>query len=155
MRTWVWWLVPLLFALHNLEEWLALQTFLPRLMQEAPGFARHLPNVRQYGVALMIVTMIPLVFAILRQRFLLVVAQTVVAINVATHVVSAIVFRGYTPGVLTAVCLNLPFSIYFFRALRADGQVPAARMRRVIPIALLLHGPILIGLLWWLGLNHD
>lgn len=151
MRTRVLWLVPLFFALHNLEEWLALQTFLPLLGRRAPLLADHLPSITQYGVALIVISILPFVFALLRQVYLLVITQAVVAINVVSHVVAALLFRGYTPGLLTAVAINLPFSLYFFRKLRESGTVRGGRVRRIVPIAILLHGPVLVGLLWWLG----
>mgnify|MGYP002396019335 CR=1 FL=1 len=68
-------------------------------------------------------------------------------LHVFTHVGQAILFRGYAPGVVTAVLLALPYSLYaFHRVLAADlatwgGIVTASAVgiALVLPAVLLAH----------------
>ena len=58
-------------------------------------------------------------------------------LNVLWHVATAaLVFNGYAPGLLTAILINLPFSVYLLRRAASERWVsrgamwaPAARAR--------------------------
>ena len=54
---------------------------------------------------------------------------------------------GYAPGLVTALVLNLPFSLYLLRrAIREQWLSRPARWA-LVPGAILLHGPLLAALL--------
>ena len=81
--------------------------------------------------------------------WLLISIEAALALNVVAHVVTAaVVFRGYGPGVITAVAVNAPFAIYFFRRVSYEQWVTPRALWATMPMALLLHGPVLIGGLW-------
>jgi len=42
-------------------------------------------------------------------------------VNVLTHVVGAMLLRGYAPGVITALLVEAPTSAFVFRRVRAAG----------------------------------
>ncbi len=148
------WLVPLLLTLHNLEEALFAPGFLADRM---PSFlAGLLPDVTlaQFLTALALVTVAPYLFAAsgpLERRgraFCLVLGtQMVVLLNVAVHVAGAVWMRGYVPGLVTALLVNLPFSVYLFRRALRGGWLRWREMAWLILAALLVHGPGLVGLL--------
>ena len=78
--------------------------------------------------------------------------EAVLALNVIAHVMSALViFHGYSPGLATALLVNAPFAMYCFRRAHRERWVSTAALRATVPAALLLHGPILMGGLWFAG----
>jgi uncharacterized protein with HXXEE motif len=129
------WLVPVFLALHNLEEGLTMPSW----------FAANAADVRQIVpaaiiaripidlavavsrprlfVALAIATLAPLAItavALSRKNrtglYVVLMLQSVICINaVFPHILATLVLARYTPGVVTAACINLPFSWYLFR----------------------------------------
>jgi hypothetical protein len=153
-------LVPLLLTLHNLEEALFMPGFLERFADRAgrlPSFlAGLLPDVTlaQFLIALALVTVAPYLFAAsgpLERRgrafYLVLGTQMVVLLNVAVHVAGAVWMRGYVPGLVTALLVNLPFSVYLFRRALRGGWLRWREMAWLVLAALLVHGPGLVGLL--------
>jgi hypothetical protein len=58
------------------------------------------------------------------KAYLVAMVQAMLLMNVfVPHVPAAVVLGGYAPGVLTAVFVNLPFSIYFFRRSLRESQI--------------------------------
>jgi hypothetical protein len=57
------------------------------------------------------------------------------------------VFNGYAPGLLTALLINLPFSLYLLRRATRERWVSHRAMWALLPGALLMHGPLLSALL--------
>lgn len=154
------WLVPLLLTLHNLEEAVFMKGFLARFADRIP----LLPPVTygQFLLALAVVTLAPYAFAAsgpLERRsraFLLVLGtQMVVLVNVAAHVAAAVWARGYAPGLVTALLVNLPFSVFLFRRALRGAWVKPRDLAWLLAAALLVHGPGLVGLMvlagWALG----
>ena len=153
------WLVPALLAVHNAEEAVTFPDYLPRVPERLPEIWRSVGGAitpGQVWAALAVVTLIPFALAAwasLRPDqaapvWLLLLVQATVLLNVVWHVSAAIVvFAGYAPGLVTAVCLNLPFSIYLFRrAAKEDWVSPRARWA-LLPSAVAMHGPVLWGVL--------
>jgi hypothetical protein len=149
-RRYLLWLVPLLLTLHNLEEALFMKGFLGRVRVPI------LPSV-SYGqllLALGLVTLAPYAFAAsgpLERRsraFLLVLGtQMVMLVNVASHLAGALWMRGYVPGLVTALLVNLPFSVFLFRRALRGAWVKPRDLVWLLAAALLVHGPGLIGLM--------
>jgi hypothetical protein len=74
--------------------------------------------------------------------------QTVMFLNAFAHVAAALfVFHGYAPGLLSAVLLNVPFSIFVYRKARQERWLPRMASWLLVPGALLVHGPLLFGVL--------
>jgi hypothetical protein len=56
------------------------------------------------------------------------------------HVTAAILlFDGYAPGLLTAVLLNLPFSVYLIGRAGKENWVSRRALWALLPSALLAH----------------
>ena len=109
-----------------------------------------------FRTALVWATLIPLAVVIwatwradsLVARWSALVVQAVVAVNVVSHLTAATLFlRGYSPGLLSALLVNAPVSIYLFRRAAHEQWISARAWRAVLPAALLIHGPGLVGLL--------
>ncbi len=130
---------------------------LPQLAVRMPPALRGvLPAVTypQFLVALAAVTGVPLAVALaadLRRSgpatvFLLFV-QAVLLVNVLSHVASAVFLGGYSPGLATALAVNLPFSVHLLRRARRERWAGRRTLLALIPAALLFHGPGLLALL--------
>jgi Protein of unknown function with HXXEE motif len=144
---------------HNAEEALLFPRYLPLVLGRLPEGWRAIAGaltLGQVGIALGLVTLIPLLLAIWATRrpdstvllWLLLLVQATVLLNVLWHVsAAAVVFGGYAPGLVTAVLINLPFSLYLLRRAARERWVSRRAMWALLPGALLMHGPLLSGLL--------
>jgi hypothetical protein len=150
-------LVPVLITIHNAEEAL----FMPATLRVLPGrvpaeLARAIPSYPQFLVALVIVAALAWATWLLgRERSagvaLLLLLKAVMLVNVVSHVGSAIFLRRYAPGLVTALALNLPFSIHLLRRAIKERWIA----RRTVPIlaagAVVIHGPGILGVMWVAG----
>lgn len=151
------WLVPLALLFHNLEEALAIPAALPRLQaawSEGSGRTLPLPSAAQYQRALVLLTIAGFALLLLarvrdRWSYALVVVQAVMTLNVLTHLAGALLVGGYVPGVATAVLVEAPTSAFVYRHVREGGWMSRSQWRLLVPLAVVLHGAGLIGLLLW------
>lgn len=149
------WLVPILLTLHNLEEAISMPAFIGRRNASVPGAMREIiPPVtyRQFLIALVIITIIPYLVALLWlsrdwAAYLLLCFQVVMLINVFAHLLMALFLRGYAPGLVTALLINLPFSLYLLGRALAEKWVGKKALAWMFPLGLLIHGPVLAGLM--------
>jgi hypothetical protein len=151
------WCVPALLALHNLEEAVALRAMLPGLPARAPAAARPLLASISYGAylwALAAATLLPAAVAAWaawrpgpRAEWAVAALQATVALNVFSHLGGAAALGGYAPGLATALAVNAPFSVYFFRHAAREQWLGPRALWATLPAALLAHGPGVWGLL--------
>ena len=134
-RTQALWLIPLAFALHNAEEALTFPRYLPLVRARLPSMLSALGaqttlaglRIALTGVTLLSVAVV--LWAVRRPdshaaRWSVLVLQGMIAINVVWHVAVAVFFmRGYSPGLVTAVAINAPLSVYIFRRAVREGWV--------------------------------
>ncbi|MGB8771434.1 MAG: HXXEE domain-containing protein [Candidatus Korobacteraceae bacterium] len=151
-------LIGITLVLHTVEEYLTVPIFLSapnRLPAWLPP-PRLMQNARDIHVALIIATVLPLaviVWAILRPfKVLLILAlliESVLLVNAGWHLLASAIVRGYAPGVITAVLINLPFGVYVLRRAVKERWIGVRTARQLIGIALLLHivavGSVLAG----------
>jgi Protein of unknown function with HXXEE motif len=135
-RRTVLWLIPLAFGLHNLEEALFFPQYLPLVLARVPASLRsriswlsvdEAWSVLSLALVLVTLTAVGVVTwatarpgSRLALRFAL--ALTVgLLLNVAWHVIAALaLFGGYTPGLATAVLINLPLTLYVLHRARIE-----------------------------------
>jgi hypothetical protein len=161
------WLVMAFFTLHNAEEALAFRTYLPRMGALLPERFASLAATLSYPVmlvALATVSVLAFLVALAAAKWphsplalwTLLTLEAVVGLNVIAHVLSALlVFHGYGPGLVTALLINAPFAIYCFRRVRRERWVSTAALAAMVPAALIVHGPILLGGLWLAGRSRN
>jgi len=154
------WLIPTFLALHNAEEAFAFRSGWPRVRGVVPEpfaviAARLTPAVfAQVLIALSVLAFSLAAFVAARPAsraalWLLLTLETTVAINVVAHLATAaLVFRGYVPGLATAVLLNAPFAVYCIRRSWREQWLSRTALRAMVPAAFVLHGPVLLGGLW-------
>ncbi|MBA2687623.1 MAG: HXXEE domain-containing protein [Gemmatimonadaceae bacterium] len=154
-RSAVMWTVPLLLTLHNAEEAVTFPRYLPQVRDHAPYFMRSIASADPSALffALLVVTVVPALISLWgwmrpdsRAAFWSVLLiQATVFLNVFAHLSSAVaLFRGYGPGLLTALAVNLPFSVYLFCTGRRNTWLTRKETIWLVPAALLVHGPGLI-----------
>ena len=147
-------------ALHNLEEWLTFPRFGEVTSDLLRRWGFHVPEPPWSATqtALGLATLGPLVLvgvATTRSSpiwtWLLLLLQMQLAVNVLLpHVPAALAVGGYSPGVLTAVLVNMPFTIVFVRRMLAEGEatprgVVLAAAVAVIALPLAVGGLLLVG----------
>jgi uncharacterized protein with HXXEE motif len=158
-RRWAIWLLPLVLALHNLEEGVFFPRYVPRVLSRLPAGVRDWigpVSLREMGVALALATVIPLGISLWaaarpasRTALWLVLAMwATLLLNVAWHVAAALVlFGGYAPGVATAVVLNLPLAVLALRRARAEEWVSRRARWALVPGAVAFHLPGALGVM--------
>ncbi|HSU16298.1 HXXEE domain-containing protein [Longimicrobium sp.] len=156
------WLIALFLLLHNAEEALTFPAYLPEIPRRLPAGIARLVHVTypQMLAALALATVIPILLIAWVARcpdrptrlWLALLLQAVVLLNVFSHLASAaLVMRGYSPGLLTALLINLPFSIYLLRRAMRERWVSRRALWLAVPAAVVVHGPLLIGLVLLAG----
>ena len=150
--------IPFLFALHNLEEALFMGAFLPSYKNTLPVLIRNFLgeiSYPQFLAVLLPISILPFILLIIWKKdrsqswipFVLCGLQFVIFLNIFSHVGSAFLLKSYSPGLLTALLVNLPFSIlFFFRQYRCKF-ITLRNIPLFIAGALLAHGPLLLGLM--------
>jgi hypothetical protein len=114
------WLVPILLTIHNLEEAPFMETWYRRLPMKLPLTI----TTRQFVIAVTLITVAGFILTYIgveylanQTGYLLVLGmQAILLFNAfIPHIATTIRFRMYSPGVISAVLLLLPFSFYLFR----------------------------------------
>src|SRR3954470_5226481 len=151
------WLIPVTFALHNAEEAFAFRDALAHVRSAAPPALAGLVGRLTYPVvvqALLVLSVLAFglaAFVALRPEsraalWLLLTLETAVGINVIAHISTAVfLYRGYGPGLATAVLINAPFVFYCLRRAWRELWLSRSAFRTMIPAAIVLHGPVLLG----------
>jgi hypothetical protein len=158
------WLVPAFALLHNLEEALTVPRYAPLVRERLSGIAPAALMTATghpswfYG-ALLAATIVPalvVLVAVTRPMtrataYAVMFVQSLFLVNVfVPHVPAALLLGGYAPGVVTAVVLELPFSVYFLRRSVREGAV--SRRGALMTVALACPGLLLVlGTLYWLA----
>jgi hypothetical protein len=152
-----------LVTLHNAEEAFAFRVFLPRIPALLGEPFSALAQAVSYPAMLLALAMVTVVAAMIALALIvrpqspwalwaLLTLVAVMGINAVAHVASALlVFGGYGPGLITALLLNAPFAVYCFVLARRNRWASGAMLLSTIPAALVLHGPVLMGVLWLAG----
>lgn len=115
----LWW-VPVLLAIHNLEE----APFMERWYKRLPIKLPLTITTRQFVIAVLLITLAGFVVTYFAVEYLanqtgcLIVLgiQAIMLFNAfIPHITTTIRFHMYSPGVITSALITLPFSFYLFR----------------------------------------
>lgn len=123
------WLVAGFALLHNLEEGLTMRAYAPvvreRLSTFAPSsFIAATEDLSWFYAGLLVATILPVLVVLAAttvrptggSAWAVVFVQSVFLVNVfLPHLPAAVFLRGYAPGVVTAVAIQLPYSVYFIQ----------------------------------------
>ena len=140
------WLVPVFLTLHNLEE----APFMESWSKHLPLKVHPVVSTRQFVAAVTFLTIAGflLTYASLEwfppsMGYLLILEmQAILFVNAfVPHLVTTIRFRLYSPGVITALLLNVPFCVYLFQRALAEGILNWSQLwllRGIAPFAMVL-----------------
>ncbi len=143
-------------ALHNAEEaimapaWLA--TELPQIELRFGVTLPFHPSPAQLYVALVLATVIPALWVAACRRsahrswgmYSLMTLYAVVLVNAfVPHIVSVFIVRAYTPGVATAVLINVPYVLYVFRRAHREDFVNLGGLAVAAAVGALLTLPLI------------
>jgi len=131
-------LIPVFFTLHNLEEASGVETLTGERLQNIMYVTAD-----QMLVAIILGTLLGWALAVAcwsaprgsKRLYLLLGMQAIMGFNILTHVGGTIMTASYIPGVLTALLLELPLTIFLFR------RVTRRAMAISFLAALLAYGP--------------
>ncbi|PFB73553.1 HXXEE domain-containing protein [Bacillus anthracis] len=107
------WIIPLLFFIHNLEESFQMPQYL------ANQFSIHFITNQQFFIAISALTIFVLLIVFLYQlNFLssiywVIFTQGAIFFNSVQHIILFFIYRSYNPGVISAAFIFI-FSIFFF-----------------------------------------
>jgi hypothetical protein len=122
------WLVPVFFAIHNAEE----APLMERWTRQLPPGTVPEVNTLRFTVAVILLTLLTIVVAAFVAAspensvttFAMLLTQATIFVNaLVPHAASTIRFRRYSPGVVSGLLINVPFSLYLFRRLLQGGTV--------------------------------
>jgi hypothetical protein len=63
-------------------------------------------------------------------------------VNAITHIVAALRFRAYNPGLVTAILLFLPFTIWALWTEAANGLLSGGEAALILVLGMVLHVPV-------------
>lgn len=150
------------FTLHNAEESIGAPTMLHQLQSQAPRFLRSFysqVDVSDLRTGLAVLTLLGIALAVAAARipratgwaYAMLVFGSVIGINAFAHIVLSLIFRAYMPGLLTAVFLCIPVAVMLWYRAWRDAWIPRTWLWTVIPVTLLVHGPLLAGFVRTIG----
>jgi hypothetical protein len=157
-------LTALAFALHNAEEAIAASRMIELMRSRAPSWLSDFYagiSVAELRISLLILTALAALATAVAARsparngsaYVMLVFGGVIGVNALAHLVLSIAFRAYMPGLLSALLLTLPACIVLLARGRRERWVSPRLYRTVLPAAVVIHGPVMVGfLLVWLRL---
>jgi hypothetical protein len=153
---WIW-AAPAVFVVHDGEE---LATMIPWLRQHRaalPDVVRSVADVSAHQLALAMLVLLAGLLAAAwdgarrarrgaRPTLFLLLAGALAG-NGLTHVGQALLFRGYTPGLVTALLIVLPYGLGLGRQLDRAGMVSTRGWAGYVALGLVLQVPIILATL--------
>lgn len=156
------WLFPLVFLIHDLEEMVTMESFLRTHWNQLPiqpAVLRGLTTEEfSLGVALLLAIILMICHLADHQggrwnKLFTLMVWTLLA-NAFTHLLQSIYFIGYTPGLITAIGLVLPFSIWLIGTIQEHSLATAIGLWPGLGLGLLVQTPMALAALLfgtWLG----
>ncbi|MEY9091635.1 hypothetical protein ABH899_000234 [Paenibacillus sp. RC84] len=153
------WLFLAAFMIHDFEEIIFVESWMnrnyARLRPRVPGpgqkLFKDMSNVKssQFAVAVFVefILFIPVTYLAAERGIwaLFIGFNALLFVHVFTHLGQSLLLRSYTPGVVTAVAVSLPYSVYLFYRLLRDGAATWQDLLTCAPLGLLLLPVVLAG----------
>lgn len=149
------WFIPVLLTLHNAEEALTMPQWigvnLPMLQQGIPVFRFLHFSTPQLYVSLTLVTFIPWLVTFFCLRGMLTRRSTLVMLTLQSvifwnalmpHFSGMLLLGMYNPGTVTALAVNIPFSLYLYRTVLAQNLLSKQYLLTVMIAGALLYLPL-------------
>ena len=137
------WILFFVFCIHNAEEYLTMERF----------GTEHFKRIsrEQFLAALVLVTLLALGCVLLGRaegagtaaRFVALVFPAIMALNALFHLGASLVYRRYTPGVVTGVLAVGPLAVWSMIVAVRSGYLAETLIWWSLAAALLLQYPII------------
>jgi len=154
-------MLALVIALHNTEEGITAGEYLPRvreIIERVPALRERgllPPSLPRLYLALIIVTVVPALVlgwattgrdSSVKREVVAVIAAALLWNVFLPHISAMIVLRGYAPGGLTALVVNLPFCVYLFRRSLIEQMLTRTQLTvaLIVGLFLLVVAPLLL-----------
>lgn len=161
IRTMIW-LFPIIFMFHDLEETITIESFMANYQEVPKTIAakwvfevkRKLGgNSAQFAVAVvwMLLIISFVTFMIIhfphnhRILVLFTAALNIFFVQTFSHIGQTLIFKAYTPGVVTAFFVVIPYSLLTYSRLLESGLIDGNLLRESVPVSLLMIPLFLIG----------
>ena len=145
------WAFPLAFLLHDLEEIFTMERFSRENRERFPKFLRNIAAIttKQFTMAVGVLLVLTLLASYLatrpqRQVDLFTITLAIFLVHILGHVAQTMFFRRYTPGLITALLVVLPYSLYGFHRLFTANLVGGDSFTTSILVGALLLAPLLL-----------
>jgi hypothetical protein len=134
------WLVPIFFAIHNMEE----APFMERWSKRLPFKVPVSYTTRQFIIAVIILTLGGFLITYWGIEYLhnttgyLIVLgiQAILFLNAfVPHIGSTILYRMYSPGVVSATLITVPFSIYLAQRALVENMITWKQIWMLLAVA--------------------
>lgn len=157
------WLCPIIFIFHDLEEIMTIESSMKASKNrfQKSSFVQLILNMReklgstaaQLSVSatwiLLIISFTTVVTAHLTLNgggFLLYTAiLNLFILQAIMHIVQSIFFKGYTPGIITALLLLIPYCLIAYDSLFECGLIDGHLLFASLPVSLLMIPIFLVG----------
>ena len=149
------WSIPIFLTIHNFEEFLTMPEWmnvhLSLLRMKFFVFRSVSFSPEQLYLSLILVTVVPWVFSLYcltgiwskKKLWMMLILQSIIGWNaVVPHISGTLILGMYNPGLVTALLINLPFTIYLFYRSVADGFLVGGEVRKILFIGIILYVPL-------------
>ena len=145
------WTFPLAFLIHDLEEIMTMERFRREKRERFPAFLQNIVAIttRQFilAVGFLFALILPISYLATRsprQMDFFTTGLAIFFVHVFGHVAQSLFMRAYTPGVITAVLVVLPYSLYGFHRLFAAHLIDDTDFTTTLLIGALLFVPLVV-----------
>jgi hypothetical protein len=152
------WILPLLASLHNLEELMTMGAFWRDNLwiQSLPFYNLIQSTDLQFAVSVTILTIIVVLityFAVKNPQKgklmdLFVLILLLIFVNAFIHLIQALLFISYVPGLITGLLLIVPYSLILICRIFQEELINKAGFILMLLLALILQIPLIITALW-------
>ncbi|MNN54138.1 hypothetical protein D3C81_1689330 [compost metagenome] len=153
------WLFLVAFVIHDMEEIIWVGPWAKRNRQKAVAavparMRRSLTqmltiNSSQFAVAVLLEFIVFVPFTLMAAEqgrfFIFLSINSLFFLHVFTHVAQSLYLKMYTPGVVTAVLIVLPYSLVLFDRLLSDNLVTWGEILLSVPGGLLVVPLVMVG----------
>ncbi|MCK8487672.1 HXXEE domain-containing protein [Paenibacillus sp. MBLB2552] len=153
------WLFLVSFVIHDMEEIIWVGPWAKRNRHKVavavpPRMKRSLTQMlnitsSQFAVAVLLEFIVFVPFTLMAAEqgrfFIFLSFNTLFFLHVFTHVAQSVYLKMYTPGVVTAVLIVLPYSLLLFHRLLYENLVTWGEILLSIPVGLLVVPLVLVG----------
>ena len=157
------WLFPIIFIFHDLEEIITIESSMAKNKDKYPktNFVERTLRMReklgstaaQLAISATWILLIISFTAVMTAHFssnggsflLFTAILNLFVLQACMHMVQTIMFRGYTPGIITSLFLLIPYCLVTYYFLVQNGQLDWPLLFTSLPVSLIMILVFLVG----------